>query len=84
MEGSGLRFGPREDRGARYDVPVPAAATIDMAVPSQTQEPDEHVIWLDTTSRSAFMIVSPKYGGEISGWEHAWEALQLHLQGNRR
>jgi hypothetical protein len=62
---------------------VPAPAATDETVQRQAQEPDEHVIWMDTTSGAVFMVVSPKYCGEISGLEHAWNRLRSHLQVNR-
>jgi hypothetical protein len=83
-KGAGPRYERREDCGAHLGVRVPAPATAtDKAVQRHAQEPDEHVIWMDTTSGAVFMIVSPKYCGEISGLEHAWDRLRSHLQVNR-
>ena len=72
-KGNGRLYGRREDRGATLEMALPAASTTDQPVQRQTQELDEHVIWMDTTSGAVFMIVSPKYCGEVSGLEHVWD-----------
>jgi hypothetical protein len=67
----------REDHGGPLEMVVSAPSA---TVQNQSQEPDEHVIWMDTIGGAVFMIVSPKYCGEISGLEHAWEKLRSHVQ----
>jgi hypothetical protein len=65
---SGVPRGRREDRGGPLEMVFSAPA---VTVQNQLQEPDEHVLWTDTIGGAVFMIVSPKYCGEISGLEQA-------------